>query len=623
MTILGISLLVAAAASPETLVVPQPPVLVTGTRTSETVLQAPAAITVVDRRSFQDTRGISLLDALHGVPGAFVQSRGGAQDVRITIRGFGARGNGERSNTGNIRGIRILTDGIPVSEPDGRSSLDLIDLGSAERVEVGRSNSSSLFGNATGGFVNVRSDLRFERPYAELRERAGSFGYHREQGVIGFAAGSGRGTVSLLNSMFDGWRVHSMSSVTQFQSRFATPLDDQTRLGVMLDAVSDMNRFPGPLTQAQLDADPRQANPNFVTRDDRRHNRLARLALKFDRALAASQDLSASLYMEPKVLQRSERNRFRDFTRYHVGASGVYQVRKRPAAAVESRSAFGFDEAYQDGAILFYNLSPAGGRGEQLIANKQEGANSAGAFVEQELRWKQWALRGALRYDNLYYVSNDFIEPELNANKTFAQWTPKGSLSYALDNHTVFAALGGGVEAPAFNEIDPPPSIPPTSLNPFLEPMRSTTYEVGAKGRAGQLAGLGELRYDVALYTIEVRNDIVPFNGGAYFFTAGHSRRRGAEMGLDWIPTAPLLIQGAVTISDNTYLDYRNDLGDFSGHDVAGLPGTIVSGKATYETAFGFSAQVKVDAIGDYYADDANTARAPAFSVIGGSIAYG
>src|SRR5262245_52904934 len=154
MTILGISLLVAAAASPETLVVPQPPVLVTGTRTSETVLQAPAAITVVDRRSFQDTRGISLLDALHGVPGAFVQSRGGAQDVRITIRGFGARGNGERSNTGNIRGIRVLLDGLPLTEPDGRTSLDFVDLGNAKSVEVARSNASALYGNASGGVVN-------------------------------------------------------------------------------------------------------------------------------------------------------------------------------------------------------------------------------------------------------------------------------------------------------------------------------------------------------------------------------------------------------------------------------------------------------------------------------------
>ena len=45
-----------------------------------------------------------------------------------------------------MRGIRVLTDGIPVTEPDGRTSLDLVDLGGTDRIEVVRSNASSLFG---------------------------------------------------------------------------------------------------------------------------------------------------------------------------------------------------------------------------------------------------------------------------------------------------------------------------------------------------------------------------------------------------------------------------------------------------------------------------------------------
>ncbi len=208
-------------------------------------------------------------------PACSSRAAAGGQDVRITIRGFGARGNGERSNTGGIRGIRVLTDGVPVTEPDGRTSLDLVDLGSAAEVEVQRSNASAVYGNAAGGMVNVRTDLRFERPFVELRERAGSFGYHREQAVVGFTAGQGRGTLSLLNSTLDGWRPHSMSTTTQLQARFAAPLDAATRVGVLLDGVSDLNRFPGPLTQAEIAADPRQANPTFVARDDRRRNRVA------------------------------------------------------------------------------------------------------------------------------------------------------------------------------------------------------------------------------------------------------------------------------------------------------------------------------------------------------------
>lgn len=617
------ALLLAAAA--DTMVVPLPEVVVTGTRTVESQLHAPAAISVVGRGSFSDTRVISLKDALAGVPGVFVQSRSGAQDVRITIRGFGARGNGERSNTGNIRGIRVMTDGVPVTEPDGRSSLDLVDLGSAANVEVQRSNASALFGNATGGVVNVRTDLGFERPFVETRERAGSFGYHREQAVLGFAAGQGRGTLSLLNSTLDGWRVHSGSSTTQLQARFATPLDQATRLGVMLDGVSDMNRFPGPLTQVQLEADPRQANATFVQRDDRRRNRVGRVALTLDRALRTSEMISFHVFVEPKVLQRSERGRFRDFTRVHAGGGGTYELRHRLAPTLESRTTVGGDEAFQDGAILFYSLTPDGGRGTSLVANKREAANSAGGFIEQELRWRErWSARLALRYDHMRYIAEDHQNPVLDDAATFTAWTPKGSLSYRLDGHTFYAALGGGIEAPAFNEIDPPPGLDTlTALNPFLEPIQATTYEVGAKGRVARLSGLGQIRYDAALYWIDIKNDLVPYNGGAYFFTAGSSRRKGFELGLDWLPLSSLTFAGALTVSDNRYLEYRNLTDDFRGHRIAGLPRTSLQGKARYEGPVGVSTEFRIETTGGYFANDANTAQAPAYTILGATIGYG
>jgi len=617
-------LVAAAAASPDTAVVPIPEVVVTGTRTPESQLRAPAAISVVDRSEFSDSRGVSLKDALGFVPGVFVQSRSGAQDIRITIRGFGARGSGDRSNTGNIRGIRVVTDGIPITEPDGRSSLDLVDLGSAGSIEVQRSNASALFGNASGGVVHLRTDLSFERPYGELRERAGSFGYHREQGVVGFAAGRGRGTVSLLNSTLEGWRPHSGSDATQFQARFSAPLDQDTRLGVMVDAVSDLNRFPGALTQAELDADPRQPNPTYVQRDERRRNKVGRLAFSVDKSLRESQTLSLNVFAEPKALQRSERGRFRDFTRFHVGGSGTYEVRARIHPTLESRTTFGGDEAFQDGSILFYDLTGSGGRGDTLRANKREGANSAGGFVEQELRWRErWSARVALRYDDMHYISEDHIDPELNATKDFSRWTPKGSLSYRFEDHTIYASLGGGVEAPAFNEIDPPPTFASiTSFNPFLEAMHSTTYELGAKGGTAPLGRLGQLRYDAALYWIDVRNDIVPYNGGAYFLTAGKTRRRGVELGLDWFPVRDLLVEGAATVSENEYLEYSNLLGDFAGNQVAGLPRATVTSRVRYTGPAGLTTEARMENVGAYYADDQNTARAPAYTILGATLGY-
>ena len=622
------ALLVLAQAPPDTGVVLLREILVTGSRLPESILRTPAALSVVDKASYDDTRGISLADALGAEPGVVVQSRSGAQDVRVTIRGFGARGNGERSNSGGVRGIRVLADGVPLTEPDGRTGLDLVDLGSTHRIEVLRSNASVLYGNASGGVIHLRTDLDFESPYLQLRERAGSFGYHKEQILGGFRLGeTGRGVASLQNYDFDGWREHSESTAFQTMVRLKGRLGGETALGVSLDAVSDLNLFPGPLTAAEADSAPEQANADFAARNERRRNRIGRMALTLDRGAGSDQELALSFYIEPKVLERSERNRFRDFTRYHVGGSASYAWHAPLASDLRSTLTVGADEAWQDGTVLFYDLVPYGARGDELLANQREGANTAGVFVQEEVVWKErWSARLAARYDNIWYVAEDRMEPALDDEMTFSRVTPKASLAYETDRFIVFAALGGGVESPAFNEVDPPaPYDTLTTLNPFLDPMRSTTYELGARGETNtRLADrdLGRLRYDLALYWIDVHDEIVPFDGGAYYYTAGRSRRQGFECGLDWLYANRLAVGAAFTWSRNRYVIYENDRGNFADNEVPGLPAVVLRLTGRYQTPFGLSAELVLDHVDDYFADDANTAATEPYTLLGARASY-
>src|SRR6187402_2032413 len=126
------------------------PVSVRATRSEQTSFSSPLAITRVDRSSLAGKAGVGLNEGMAGVPGALVQSRYGTSDVRVTIRGFGARGAGDRSNAGTSRGVRVLLDGIPETEPDGRTAFDNIDLGATESIDVIRSNAGALWGNAAG-----------------------------------------------------------------------------------------------------------------------------------------------------------------------------------------------------------------------------------------------------------------------------------------------------------------------------------------------------------------------------------------------------------------------------------------------------------------------------------------
>src|SRR3989337_2081804 len=130
-------------------------VTVTATRYAESIMEVPYAVTIKSKDDFNNIKGYGLDEVLSSVPGVLAQSRNGNQDVRIVIRGFGARGSGDRSNSGTSRGIRILVDGIPETEPDGRTSFDLIDLTLVQNIEVLRSNVSAVWGNASGGIINI------------------------------------------------------------------------------------------------------------------------------------------------------------------------------------------------------------------------------------------------------------------------------------------------------------------------------------------------------------------------------------------------------------------------------------------------------------------------------------
>jgi iron complex outermembrane receptor protein len=157
---------------------------VTAYRAGGEVLNLPMAISSIDRGDLVLKRMVGLSDVLNSVPGVLAQSRAGASDVRLTIRGFGSRGFGDKSNAATIRGIKILVDGFPETEPDGRTSLDFVDLLITERIEVIRTNTSTLFGNASGGIINFETP-RVAKSFFELNGVAGSFGLTHSNVKIG------------------------------------------------------------------------------------------------------------------------------------------------------------------------------------------------------------------------------------------------------------------------------------------------------------------------------------------------------------------------------------------------------------------------------------------------------
>jgi iron complex outermembrane receptor protein len=206
--------------------------------------------------------------------------------------------------------------------------------------------------------------------------------------------------------------------------------------------------------------------------------------------------------------------------------------------------------------------------------------------------------------------------------------TPKLGLSYSLDGtKSLYANIGGGIEVPAGNETDPTPGAPPVLLNPLLDAIRSTTYEVGFKSAESRLGGSPfSVSYDLAAYNTEVTNEIVPYNGGRYYLTAAKARRSGVELGVGAAASNGVFGNVAFTWSRNRYSTYVVDsalLGkagaraDYSGSEIVGIPSMFGHVEVGTEIPGLRSVRVKagLEHSGKYFADDANKVNVPSYTI--------
>ena len=607
-----------------------PPVTIKSTRTATPVFSVPLAVTVIDSRKLENKRGYTLDEAVSAVPGVLAQSRYGASDIRLSIRGFGARGAGDRSNAGTSRGIRVLLDGIPETEPDGRTAFDLVDLAAVSSIEVVRSNASSLWGNAGGGVVSISTVPELTGPFGSAAQMVGSYGFLRTVLQTGTLLGPASLAVTFTNTSQDGYREHSDSRRTLLNASLTSPLGESTDLGVFIAAANDLFHIPGPLSMEEALAAPRSANATYLSRDERRRNRLARVGITLDHELTPGSGISTMLFVNPKYLQRSERGTFRDFNRHHFGGNLVYRNAYHLSPTLKATTVAGADGALQDGAILFYALSATNKRGTELRDNKGEGAVNLGVFAQEQLLFSEkLGLDIGARWDRIRYDIRSYIDPRLDDVKDFERVTPRIGISYRLaPTHSIYANVGGGIEAPAGNETDPASTFGQdtvTALNPLLEPIRSTTYEIGTK-HLMPVAGrfVSAFSYEIALYDTKVANEIVPYRGGRFYFTAGRADRKGIEIGAALSGTGDTELSGSLTMSRNRYVEYTVDsvhygrpgaFADYSGNDIAGVPPLFynLSAARGLGNKVPLRLQVSMRGVGDYFVDDANTVEVPAY----------
>ena len=217
-------------------------VVVTASRSAQRSFDAPAAVQSVGRDAIQGAGPqVNLSESLVGVPGLTMLDRQNyAQDLQVSIRGFGAR------SAFGIRGIRLLIDGIPATTPDGQGQGSSISLPSTERIEVLRGPMALLYGNSSGGVIQAFTKAAPAAPTVDYQYFLGSYGLHRAD----YQFGDSFGAVGLLadysTMSIDGYRANSAAERKQFNGKLTWAANDNLKLNLVF------NQFDMPLAQDPL-----------------------------------------------------------------------------------------------------------------------------------------------------------------------------------------------------------------------------------------------------------------------------------------------------------------------------------------------------------------------------------
>lgn len=615
--------------------------VVTAAPTTVSELDTPAAVSVVNGDEMrQAAPRVNLSESLGAVPGLQVQNRQNyAQDLQLSIRGFGSR------STYGVRGLRIYVDGIPATMPDGQGQTSNIDIGSVNTIEVLRGPFSALYGNSSGGVINVTSQTGTQPPTVEASSYYGSFGtWHygmKATGAVGDGshAGDVDYTVSTNRFTTHGYRDHSGARKNLANARLGVRINDVSKLTLLLNSVDIKANDAGGLTADEWHDNPRQS-PRGDQYNTRKNTRQTQAGLRYERQLSAQDDLSVMMYAGEREttqfqsiprapqLKPSHAGGVIDLTRHYQGIDTRLTHRGELLVPVTLTAGLDYENMSErrKGYENFVMVNGAPQYGEQGALRRNERNLMWNVDPYLQTQWQltdKLSLDAGVRYSSVWFDSNDYyITPgngDDSGDASYHKWLPAGSLKYALtDAWNVYLSAGRGFETPTINELSYR-SDNQSGLNFGLKPSTNDTVEIGSKTRIGN--GL----LTAALFQTDTDNEIVvdsSSGGRTSYKNAGKTRRQGMELGLDQQFGESWRLKAAWTWLDATYR--TNVCGDAScnGNRIPGIARNMGYASFGYQPEQGWYAGSDIRYMSDIMANDENTAKAPSWTVVGLTTGY-
>jgi len=610
------------------------PVVVTATRIDTPPFDVPASIDLIGADAIRSGRAqVNISESLGPVPGLLARDRQNyAQDVQISVRGFGARASF------GIRGVRLYVDGIPATLPDGQGQITNVDLGSADRIEVLRGPFSALYGNSSGGVIQVFSEEGTGAPTLGFGVSGGSDGALRLSAKFSGATGNFGYVASTSRFTSDGYRAHSAVERALGNVKLTLAPDADSKFTLIANSLSlPKAEDPLGLTRAQFEANPRSVDPVANSFNTRKTVDQLQGGLIYERRIDAGNSLRALVYSGHRSTEQ-----------FQAIPTGPQANPLHPGGVIQlGRNYSGTDLRWTwKGALAEMPTSLVAGLAYDKLAEHRVGyQNFVGTTlgVEGALRrdenndvsnfdqYLQAALQitpalsvnAGLRHSKVKFASTDHYivgtNPDDSGSTAFGATLPVVGVMFAISPELhLYATAGQGFETPTLNELAYRPGGA-TGLNFNLQSARSKSVEAGVKAR---VANLGE--FTAAVFETRTRNEIVTqtnTGGRATFQNAGATRRTGIELGGSAPVAENLRAQAAVTWLDARYSEGFGTVA--ADNKMPGIAAQSLFAGLNWAPAQGLRGGVEGRYLSKVYVNDANADAASGYFVASANVGYG
>ena len=500
-------------------------------------------------------------ESLESLPGINARQANGPRDFSISIRGSGVK------TSFAIRDIKVYEDGFIQTQSDGLSRLDMHDPWFMRTIEVTRGASSSLYDNyALGGMVHFKTRRGIDINGMETFLSGGSYGFHKEAVAIGQQYKNLDVSMFVSNVAEDGFIQWSDYNTQTINLNMRFTIDDKQNFYFKFITNWLDTKVPTRLTQAQFEANPRQAGSSAVARNQKRIDRRTIAGGIYERELTPNTVLTMEFDYDVKDINQYF---FQIFDNVNPNYKHYTDLRHTGTLFnMPLRSYLGFFvNNMEQESNRFANLNDGQGTRGTLVQNNRGTNRNIGGRFREELQFApHWILAGGLGFEQSQVsiqqinYSSGAVSSRANVNRTFYNWAPEMSLTWRPSDGNRYWVRGStGYAIPTFSNLtrDPTTGLPGSNLE--LKDQKNVNVEVGSVTRLHPT-----LTVELVGFWVFFRDEIITRNFSTQNLSASvnadSSEYRGIELGYDWRPLPGWRFSGAYTHVDSRYINFIEPL---------------------------------------------------------------